>query len=173
MFCERTRGAFARGGSAASDSERGRLQICEWTSHSLQAGGKMDLHGFHSRSPVWIVASWFVYWIDNETMWELRAFQWVSDAQRDCRLSQESAACQWRSGIVRVEGADDVLIIQGAVCEDTSTNVASVRGQVVSARAIRIHRGVYDVASPLVCGDQAKAIREIARGFVRSLLAAP
>ena len=66
-----------------------------------------------------------------------------------------------------------MLIIQGAVCEDTSTYAASVCGQVVSARAIRTHRGVYGVASTPFCGDQAQATREIARGFVRSLLAAP
>src|SRR5262245_15698415 len=57
-------------------------------------------------------------------------------AQRCCRLSQGSATCQWRSEIVRNEGAIDVLIIQGAVCEDTQTNVAHVCGQVVSARAL-------------------------------------
>jgi hypothetical protein len=53
-----------------------------------------------------------------------------SGAQRGCRLSQENVTCQWRGGrraatiapdlkkisakeVVRVEGADDVLIIQG------------------------------------------------------------
>jgi len=38
--------------------------------------------------------------------------------------------------IVRIEGADDVLIIQGAVCEDTLTDVVTVCGQIVSAPAI-------------------------------------
>ena len=66
-----------------------------------------------------------------------------------------------------------MLIIQGAVCEDTSTYVASVCGQVVSAQASRTHRVAYCVASTPFCGDQAQATREIARGFVRSLLAAP
>jgi hypothetical protein len=46
MFCERTSRPFARGVGAASGSERGRLQICEWTNHYIQAGGKWALTAF-------------------------------------------------------------------------------------------------------------------------------
>jgi len=46
MFCERTSRPFARGVGDASGSERGRLQICEWTNHCLQAGEKWALTAF-------------------------------------------------------------------------------------------------------------------------------
>jgi hypothetical protein len=63
---------------------------------------------------------------------ENRALSMSSDAQCRCRLSQESATCQWRGApeawlivsaltkeVVCDEITDDVLIIQGAVWEDT------------------------------------------------------
>jgi len=37
--------------SAASGNERGRLQICERTSRSLQAGGKKGLSQLHKPAP--------------------------------------------------------------------------------------------------------------------------
>jgi hypothetical protein len=37
---------LARVVGAASGSERGQLQICEWTNHYLQAGGKWALTAF-------------------------------------------------------------------------------------------------------------------------------